>query len=442
MKLENSRSVIARLLLVGAGIAAMAACAHPATRTEGPMKVEIATTETGFELLRDGEPYQIRGAGMTSGDLAAFAAHGGNSIRNWTTVGRVDTRQLLDEAHANGVTVALCLPMGSERHGFDYDDEAAVAAQLDTMRAEVLKYRDHPALLFWIIGNELNHSHTNPRVFNAIDDVARMIHELDPNHPATTAISGFRGEVIKEIQERAPALDFISFQLYGSVFALPERMAATGFEEPFMITEWGTLGYWEMEQTDWGAPIELNSSQKADTYRRAYTEIFQPLEGQLIGSYAFYWGQKQERTPTWFGLLTEFGEETEGIDILHKLWTGTWPANRAPQLMTLQLDGKTAPDSVRLVAGGTYAAQVDAIDPDGDALTYRWELKPESTATQSGGDFERPIENLYGFIDDETGASIQITAPPPGAYRLFVYALDGQGNAAHANLPFLSEDGT
>jgi hypothetical protein len=311
---------IGRLTLAGAALATIVACGQPPADAEGPVKVEIVRTEGGYELWRGGSSYRIRGAGMTSGDLAAFAAHGGNSIRNWTTRGGpVDTRQLLDEAHAHGVTVALGLPMSAERHGFDYDDASAVAAQLEAMRADVLKYRDHPALLFWIIGNELNHGYTNPRVYDAVEDVARMIRELDPFHPVSTAIAGFKDDVIAEIQDRAPSLDFISFQMYGSLFALPERIEALGFTAPFMITEWGTVGYWEVEQTEWGAPIEVTSSQKADIFRRAYTGILQPLEGQLLGSYAFYWGQKQERTPTWFGLLTERDERTESIDVLQYL---------------------------------------------------------------------------------------------------------------------------
>ena len=402
------------------------------------MKVEIGRSGSGYELLRDGAPYRIRGAGMSSGDLAAFAAHGGNSIRTWTTLdGAVTTRELLDDAHANGVTVALGLPMQAERSGFDYDDAAAVAAQLEQLRGEVLKYRDHPALLFWIIGNELNHHYTNPAVYDAVNDVVGMIHELDPYHPATTTTSGFKEDVITEIRNRAPQLDFISFQLYGSLFRLPERIRAFGFDDPFMVTEWGTIGYWEVATTDWGAPIELTSSQKADVYRRAHTEILQPLAGQLIGSYAFYWGQKQERTPTWFGLFTERSEETESIDVLHDTWTGSWPDNRSPRLVSLQLDGSSALDNVRLVSGVTYDAHVEATDPDGDSLAYRWELKPESTATQAGGDFEPPIENLEGFIGNDAAAGIRVTAPQPGPYRLFVYVLDGHGHAAHANLPFL-----
>ncbi len=43
--------------------------------------------------------------------------------------------------------------------------------------SEVLKYKDHPALLTWIIGNEPDLNHTNPKVFDAINDISKMIHQ-------------------------------------------------------------------------------------------------------------------------------------------------------------------------------------------------------------------------------------------------------------------------
>ena len=418
----------------------MNGCSSEDGNAGGPVKVEIVATETGYRLLRGGEPYRIRGAGMGIDDIERFVAYGGNSIRTWTTVNdQQDTRALLDKAHEHNVTVALGVSMTAERHGFDYDDPDAVARQLARIREEVLEYRDHPALLAWVIGNELNEGYSNPKVYDAVNQVAEMIHELDPNHPTTTPTAGFRPEVNAEILARAPALDFISFQVYGGLFGLPGQLAATGFDRPFMVTEWGTIGYWEMQTTAWGTPVELTSSEKAGKILEAYQKILVPLEGQLIGSYVFKWGQKQERTPTWFGLVTEDGQTTEAVDAMQYAWTGEWPSNRTPRVVAMLLDGRGARESVTLGAGESYEAAIEVVDPEGDAIAYRWELKPESGAISAGGDYEAPIANLEGYLADASAAATFLTAPPPGRYRLFAYAEDGHGHVAHANIPFLVE---
>ena len=422
-------AVLAACILVG--------CSADVEQSSTAVKVEIVQTADGYQLMRGGEPYVIRGAGLEFGDIASLAAHGGNSIRTWTTANDVETAQeVLDKAHALGITVALCLPMSSEHWGFDYDDPEAVSAQLESFRAEILKYRDHPALLAWIIGNELNYDYTNPKVYDAVNDVSQMIHELDPNHPTTTTVAGLGADVLKDIVERAPDLDFISFQVYGQLFILPEFIEDTGYDGPFFVTEWGAIGWWEVAKTAWGAPIEATSTEKANTYLKGYREMLEPLTGQLVGSYVFLWGQKQERTPTWFGLFTEAGEKTEAVDVMHYIWNGAWPENRSPKVRSMVLDGKPATDNVTLSAGQTYDAVLEVIDHENDPLAYRWELKPESEATQVGGAFEESISNLDGLVVASAGTA-RITAPQPGEYRLFVYAYDDHGHAAHANIPFL-----
>ena len=72
----------------------------------------------------------------------------------------------------------------------------------------------------------------------------------------------------------------------------------------------------------------------------------------------------------------------------------------------------------------------------------RWEVKPESTSNATGGDYEEPIPNIDGLLSNTGEAEVTLTAPAPGAYRLYAYAYDDQGHAAHANIPFLVQDGS
>ena len=77
--------------------------------------------------------------------------------------------------------------------------------------------------------------------------------------------------------------------------------------------------------------------------------------------------------------------------------------------------------------------------PEGDPLTYRWEVKPESESQKAGGDREMRLPNLEGLLSDPDARQTAIEATRPGKYRLFAYAYDGKGRAAHANIPFLVE---
>ncbi len=369
----------------------------------------------------------------------ALALHGGNSYRTWGIGASIaDARRRLDEAHALGITVALCLDVGKERHGFDYDDAAAVAAQLDALRGEVAALKDHPAVLVWIIGNEPNLEFRNPKVFDAIDEISRMIHAVDGNHPTTTALAGFNAELAGLIETRAPDLDFVSVQFYGALVHLPQMLADLGWEKPVLITEWGTVGHWEMPATAWGAPVELDSSAKADFYLRSYESAIASMPEQVLGSYAFLWGHKQERTPTWYGMFLADGSETEAVDVMHYIWTGNWPGNRTPRVSSMLLDSKSAGQDVTLAPAARVMAGIDASDPDGDALEFEWLIMRESAATSTGGDAEAVPESFPGLVGDISGGTVEVTAPAePGPYRLFVYVRDGNGNAGHANLPFL-----
>ncbi len=421
--------VTASCFLVVAAIAQSSA-----TTDTKPVKVEIKKVGNHFQLLRNGQSYFVKGAGG-SAFPDRIAAYGGNSIRTW---GSRDGQKVLDSAQKYGLTVLMGLDVARERHGFDYDDAAAVKKQLEKLRVEVLKYRNNPALLAWGIGNELNLQYKNPNVWDAVNDISKMIHQLDPNHPTCTVLAGVNKELADYIKQKCPDIDFLGINTYADLPRLPKTLAGAGWDGPYMVTEWGPTGHWEGLSTEWKSPIEETSSEKAAVYKSRYENSIETDKGKCLGSYVFLWGQKQERTPTWYGLFTEKGEENEVVDVMQFLWSGTWPANKAPHIYSLQIERKKALENVYLKPGNSYPVLAVASDPDCDHLSYRWELLPEPTKVGQGGDFEArptPVENAISETANNGKATLK--APEKGgAYRLFVYISDGNNNVATANLPF------
>lgn len=403
-----------------------------------PLKVELIKESYGFQLYVEGEPFYIKGAGFSGRDVKSVAQHGGNTIRTWNTGNSlIIGQQILDEAHANGLMVLMGLDIAKERHGFDYNNEDAVKQQYETLRKEILKYKDHPALLAWGIGNELNLRYTNKKVWDAVNEISVMIKELDPYHLTTTMLAGARAEDVRTVVERCPSLDFLSFQLYGSIENLPAFIAESGYRGAYAITEWGATGHWEVPLTSWGRPIEENSHVKANAYKDRYEKVIASDAYHCIGSTVFLWGQKQERTPTWYGMFLESGEKTESVDVMQFVWTGEWPENRAPQVKQFLANGQTAYDNIYMNVSEKFEAAAFVADPDGDDLTYRWEILTEVPLDKQsdGGDYEPRPQTVLGKNSKEN--TVTFTAPDqPGEYRLFVYVFDGNNNAATANIPF------
>jgi hypothetical protein len=405
----------------------------------GQSKVAVAKNGDQFQLMVNGKPFFINGVGGTQ-RLSELRGMGGNSIRTWgieSLAQMVDGKPLIDRAQELGLMVTAGIWIQQQRKGFDYDDPTALAAQRDAVRKAVQTYKNHPALLVWGLGNEMEgpiSDGSDLRVWKELNVLAGIVKEEDPNHPVMTVIAGSGGVKIKNLLACCPNIDILGVNAYGSASGVGASVTQQGWNRPFILTEFGPTGQWEVEKTSWGAPIEATANAKAASYYATQQIVTSDSKNICLGTYAFLWGNKQEATSTWYGMFLRSGEKLPQADAMSYAWTGNWPPNRCPKLKAL-----TTSVTEKTVAPETAAtATADAIDPGGASLQYEWSVVEESNAGGVGGDDEAPPPSHPECITGTPGANLSFKVPSqPGGYRLCLIIRNGKGGATTANVPFL-----
>ncbi len=221
-----------------------------------PSVVKIEKTDGGFQLMHNGRPYFINGAGGGS-RMEDLVKAGGNSIRTWSS-----SQRTLDRADEHGLSVCMGLRLALPRHGADYANEQMLAEQRQRIADEVTALKDHPALLMWAIGNEPEHEISREAalpVWDEIERIAQLIKSIDANHPVITVLAG-AGPKLEDIRRRCPSLDAVGINSYGSLAKVPGQVERFGWDKPYLITEFGPRGWWEVDRTPWGLPIEDTST--------------------------------------------------------------------------------------------------------------------------------------------------------------------------------------
>lgn len=401
-----------------------------AARVEGAVPVRVEARDGQFRLVRDGKPYLVKGGGG-DGSMELLAKLGGNCVRTWGVDEGLGER--LDEAQRRGLTVCVGIWLGHPRHGFDYHDPVQVHRQAEEALAAVRRYKDHPAVLMWGLGNEMEEDGKDAAIWMAINSLATAVKKVDPAHPTMTVVAEIGGEKVRNLHRLCPEIDIVGINSYGGAVSVPRRYREAGGEKPYLLTEFGPRGRWEIEATPWGAPPEPTSTAKAEEYRAAYEAVVIGDPEKCMGSYAFIWGHKQEATATWFGILLADGSRLGAADTLSGLWSGKAVANRCPEIGSLTLRGA---DQVEPGARLTFA--LAARDPEGDPLKVDWVVRREVASYSQGGDREQaPPEFPKAVVKaSNEGATVELPGQP-GGYRVFAYVRDGHQGAAVANVAVL-----
>jgi beta-galactosidase/beta-glucuronidase len=153
----------------------------------------------------------------------------------------------LDTANQFGLGVIMPLNLPPEG---DYEDPAYVAGLLEQARAKLDRFKNHPALRMWGVGNEVFWE-MDPEMYPAFQEayikIADLFHQVDPDHPVIYRESEDR-YVPQFIEMLEDSGDMRPWLLYGmnvydqDIRPLLSRWPDYELDRPTLISEFGSQG--------------------------------------------------------------------------------------------------------------------------------------------------------------------------------------------------------
>lgn len=399
-------------------------------------KVHFEKNNGRYTLYKNNKPFIIKGASGFD-HLDVLSAVGGNTIRIWDTV-NID--HVLQQANKYHLSVIVGLPMPQSYFPQFYDDTVKVNQRFRSIKAFVNKHKNNPAILMWCVGNELSFrlELDSRKFYRAFNDIVAMIHHDDPDHPVTTTLGGFRpGEMFN--LNTFTDVDVISNNIFGEIkdFIKRYKYYKWTWNGPYLLTEWGVSGPWEETKTAWEAPIEPTSNTKAEIVLQRYKMLMDLDDPKYVGAFIFYWGQKQETTPTWFSLFDETGAKTEVINTAEYIWTGKAAKHMPPQIRAILVNQKKGEDNVFVAPDSHVDAEVVMEKPSSAITHIQWKIFKEDWFKRNNVDNVIPLPPLLNYNAGPAGFKLGFKAPKKeGPYRVMAYVYDKHGYVATCNIPF------
>ena len=311
----------------------------------------LTKKDTKWSLLVDGKPFEIKG--VTFGyekevenyptyfkDLKAI---GVNTIRIWAT--NEDTGKLLDAAQSFGIKVMVGIWMRHGRLGMEADDsfnyledKAGMKAMYDNAIKTVERYKNHPAVLTWGIGNEVYLNIATDAEKEAysklLESICGRIKQIDTAHPITSIEAWTFG--LDWWQKYVPSIDIYGLNCYGAgANYLAAELDKKGIDKPYIVTEFNVTGEWDIKAKKNGIEIEPTDKEKYDAITFGY-ENWIKNKPSCLGVYVFHYANGNDFGAAW--LLTHYkGMFRPQYWAIREAYTGQKPINNVPIITNFQL---------------------------------------------------------------------------------------------------------
>ncbi len=281
------------------------------------------------------------------GDFKLMQEMGVNTIRLYHHPNRVNKELLKDLYNNYGIMVIMgdylgvyALGSGAAWNpGTDYNNPEHKKNMTESVTKMILEFKDEPYILFWLLGNEnvygvACNAKTNPDAFyKFVDDTAKLIKSLDPDHPVALC----NGDVfyLDKFAKDAPEIDIFGANAYRGDYGFGSfwKQVKDSAGRPAFITEFGCPAYARGKNED-----EAEISQ-AEYHRGSWEDIqsnaaFEDGFGNALGGIVFEWLDE------WWKGYEPAIHDTKG------LWIGPFPDGTMYEEwlgLCSQGDGKLSP---------------------------------------------------------------------------------------------------
>ncbi len=405
-----------------------------------------------FQLMINGTPTYIQGVAYNVNqdwrdgndpltrkrlekDFALIKQMGANVIRRYST--NIYDDNVLNIADEQKLKVLFGFWFESDK---DYlTDIKKRNSYEEEVLSSVTKYKGHPAVLGWALGNEtwglLKHHFGEPYLTLVrkeyalfIEQLAQKIHKLDPSHPVFTVAENSKhlpGE-INSYFDLTPSVDVVGVNSYyeEQIRILPNIQFMFDTTRPYLVSEYGPHGYWDGFFSKYDADgriVENSGTEKAALYSRRWDDYIKGKKGMNIGGIAYTWQDRREGTATWFGLTDYKGRLKPAYYALKEKWTGQ--SENFP-IKNVYIYAPT--EKIKPGQKATFYAITENLNAD--ELKYEWSL--------SGEDI---LEHKISMDTEDGGKRMTFTIPPNlTGLRLYLYVTDKDGKTVNtASFPIL-----
>ncbi|MCK5707329.1 MAG: hypothetical protein KAI43_06710 [Candidatus Aureabacteria bacterium] len=248
-----------------------------------------------------GDFYLMQQMGVNAIRVSGAGSHAGYKI------GEINKELLRDMYKNYGIMVTMTDFFGAYtvgscadwEKGTDYKDPKQRELMKASVKRMVMENKDEPYILMWIIGNEndmsgdytgVNATRTNASKYpesyvSLLEETARMIHKIDPDHPV--AVGHMSTNHLHLFKEQAPSIDVYGINRYNTGgFGATWSKIKRYFDRPVFIPEFGTDSYYNEkgERQDLQKEVLINCWEDI-----VYNSAGNNGTGNSIGGCFFEW---------------------------------------------------------------------------------------------------------------------------------------------------------